>query len=152
MIVLGWCWQLVEFLVLLHSNFRGYHRPWCVLYAIFQVILRIVVDILLFSHIWVVAHMRATSHRHLTHSADRSNLVDCRTIIMMWMGWVVWSHWSSRFWGLTTVTVSRLWMRSIMIWTMNFTLHRFFLFLKLSMCFYKLVYFWLTDLIKPRFC
>ena len=152
MIVLGRCWQLVEFLVLLHSNFRGYHRAWSVLYAIFQIILRIVVDILLFSHIWVVAHMRSTSHRHLAHSADRSNLVNSRTIVMMRMSWVVWSHWSSRFWGLTTMAVSRLWMRSIMIWTMNFTLHRFFLFLKLSMCFYKLVYFWLTDLIKPRLC
>ena len=150
LVMLGRCWQLIEFLVLLHANLRRNHWAWRVFNAVFQIVLRIV-NILLFSHVWAMTmtHVRA-SHWHLSHSTYRPNLINGRAIIVVRMSWMIGPHGCSRFWRFTAMSVSGLWMGSIVVWSVHLTLHCFFLFFKLAVCSYQLIYFRLTDFIEPR--
>ena len=90
LIMLRRCRQLIEFLVLFHAYLRRNHRAWRVFNAVFEVVLRIV-NILLFSHVRTMTHVRA-SHRHLTHSTYRPNLINSGAIIVVRVIWMIGPH------------------------------------------------------------
>ena len=149
LVMLGWGWKLVEFLVLLHAYLGGNHGSRSVLDAILQVVLRIVY-ILLLSHVWAVpmSHV-GPAHRHLANCTDRSDLIDGRAIVVVGMGGVVWPHGGPRFGGFSSMAITGLWVTSIVVWSMDLSLHDSFLLFKLAMSSYQLVDFRLSYLIKP---
>ena len=123
--MLGRCRQLIEFLVLFHTYLRGNHGSWRVFNTVFQIVLRIV-NILLFSHVWAMAmamtvtmtmtHVRVP-HWHLSYSTYRPDLINGRAIIVVRVSWMIGSHGGSRLWRFTTMSVSGLWMGSIVVWS-----------------------------------
>ena len=95
-----------------------------------------------------MSHVRP-AHRHLANCTDRSNLIDGRAIVVVGMGGVVRPHGGPRFGGFSSMTVTGLRVTSIVVWSMDFSLHDSLLLFKLAMSPYQLVDFRLSYLIEP---